>query len=314
MNPKKEKVLVTDSVHECLIQGLESDGFEVIYDANIPRSDVLKEIDQYIGIVINSRMFMDRDMIDRAHKLRWISRLGSGKEIIDLEYCKEKKVAVITSPEGNANAVGEHALGMLLGVMNKIFLGDKRVRNFDWRREENRGMELEGKTVGIIGFGHTGRRFAEKLCGFDVEVLAYDKYKTNYVENLDFLKESSLDEVQRRSDIISLHVPLTAETAKMIDVSFLQRCKPGLILVNTSRGSVINTMDLIHALEEGQLAGAALDVFENEKPSTMKEDEREMYRRLFAFENTLFTPHVAGWTIESKRKLAETILRKIRNL
>ena len=286
----------------------------MIYDTQISLDDVYETLPDLVGIIINSRITMDRRMIDAGKQLGFIARLGSGKEIIDIPYAQEKGVAVYTSPAGNANSVAEHAMGMLLMLLNKMKLGDNRVREFEWKREENRGVELEGKTIGIIGYGHTGQRMAEKLRGFNVKIMAYDKYKKHFGDDTRYLHECTLDEVIAGSDIITLHVPLTKETTGMVNASFLEACQQGLILINTSRGRVVETQALIDALESGHLAGAALDVFENEKPASMDADEKSMYRKLFSFENTVFTPHVAGWTHESKRKLAEIVLQKIRGL
>ncbi|MDX1685147.1 MAG: NAD(P)-dependent oxidoreductase [Saprospiraceae bacterium] len=314
MKSERPEILITDAVHDCLIEGLEKEGYKVRYDTEISPGEVKGILHRFEGIVISSRMIMDKKMIENGRRLKFIARLGSGKEIIDLDHAAKKGISVITSPEGNANAVAEHVIGMLLTLMNKIHIGDRNVRNFIWKREENRGTELEGKTVGIIGFGHTGSKVAEKLGSFNVKVLAYDKYKKHFADDLRYVEETSLEDVQARSEILSLHVPLTKETTGMVNGSFLESCKKGLILVNTSRGHVVNTMDLILSIESEHLAGAALDVFENEKPATMTQEEKEMYQRLFRLDNTLLSPHVAGWTFESKRKLAETVLDKIRRL
>lgn len=314
MKSQKPKVLITDGVHPLLIEGLQSDGFDIVYDTEVTPDEVQRTLASYTGIVINSRMHMTREMIDAGENLRFIARLGSGKEIIDLDYAAEKHVAVITSPEGNANAVAEHAMGMLLTLMNKILIGDRRVRAFFWDREDNRGMELEGKTVGIVGYGHTGRKLSEKLSSFDVKVLAYDKYKKHFADDIRYVHETGLKELQSESDIISLHVPLTNETEGMVDTPFLSECKKGVFLINTSRGGVVKTPDLISALESKHVAGAALDVFENEKPGTMSDPEKAMYEKLFSLDNTVLTPHVAGWTHESKYKLAEVVLQRIRRL
>lgn len=314
MKSKRGKVLITDGVHPLLIEGLETDGFSVDYDTKIEMPEIRRRIHNYVGIVINSRILMDREMIDLNHDLCFIARLGSGKEIIDIPYAEERGIAVITSPEGNANSVAEHVLGMILNLLNKIQLGDQRVRKFHWNREANRGIELEGKTIGIIGFGHTGTKVAEKLSGFGVKILVYDKYRKHFGDEFRSVEESELGQVLEESDIITLHVPLTEETLGMVDAAFLKRCKSGMFLINTSRGMVVDTKALIDALDRQHLAGAGLDVFENEKPEMMNSGEKRMYERLFSFENTVFSPHVAGWTHESKRKLAQTVLDKIRGL
>jgi D-3-phosphoglycerate dehydrogenase len=307
----KGKVLVTDSVHNVLIEGLQNAGFFVDYNVSIGREEVKTVIDQFVGIVVNTRMYMDKEMMDLAPQLKFIARVGSGLDIIDQVYARSIGIHVISSPEGNCNAVAEHALGMLLSLSNNLHQGDREVRNFKWQREKNRGWELEGKTIGIIGYGHTGRSFAKKLSGFDVNVLAYDKYKKHFADETRYVDEVTLERLKEGSDVISLHVPLTSETRRMIDESFLNSCKTGVLILNTSRGGVVDTAALIGAMEAKNVGGAALDVFENEKPHTMSAEEKKMYEKLFSFDNSIYSPHVAGWTVESKRKLAEILLRKI---
>ena len=306
------KVLVTDSVHANLINGLENDGFNVHYDKNISREKVRQILLDYHGIVINSRMIMDQGMIDAAPNLKFIARLGSGMEIVDIPYAQSKNIALHRCPEGNADAVAEHAIGMILSLLNNLPLADQEVRRFEWNREKHRGVEIGGKVVGVIGFGETGSRFARKLSGFDVKVLAFDKYKKHFASDIRYVEEVHLEKVIESSDIISLHIPLTPETKGMVDKTFIERCKKGVILINTSRGKVVNTADLLDGLERGQVRATGMDVFENEKPATMSDEEHTMYERLFAQPNTIFSPHVAGWTIESKIKLADILLDKIR--
>lgn len=305
-------VLVTDSVHANLINGLETDGFNVHYDKNISREKVRQILLNYHGIVINSRMIMDQSMIDAAPNLKFIARLGSGMEIVDIPYAQSKNIALHRCPEGNADAVAEHAIGMILSLLNNLPLADQEVRRFEWNREKYRGIEIGGKVVGVIGFGETGSRLARKLSGFDVKVLAFDKYKKHFASDIRYVEEVHLEKVIESSDIISLHIPLTPETKGMVDKTFIERCKKGVILINTSRGKVVNTADLLDGLERGQVRATGMDVFENEKPATMSDEEHTMYERLFAQPNTIFSPHVAGWTIESKIKLADILLDKIR--
>ena len=307
----KGKVLITDNVHPLLIEGLEKAGFVVHMDTAISRKEVMDIIPGFSGIVVNTRMFMDKEMMNLGTGLRFIARVGSGLDIIDLDYARQKGIEVISSPEGNCNAVAEHAVGMLLSLTNNLRRADREVRNFKWHREANRGWELEGKTIGIIGYGHTGSSLAKKLMGFDVKILAFDKYKKHFAHETRYVHEVTLEKLKEGSDVISLHVPLTSETRRMIDESFLDSCKTGVLILNTSRGAVVETRALIRALDSGKVGGAALDVFENEKPETMGAEEREMYAKLFSLNNTVFSPHVAGWTVESRRKLAEILLRKI---
>ncbi len=306
------KVLVTDDVHPLLLSGLASDGYEVDYFPNCTLQEVFEMIAPYRGIIINSKIIVDKKLIDLAPHLTFIGRLGSGLDIIDLPYAAAKGISVISAPEGNRNAVAEQALGMLLALMNNICRADKEVRQRLWNRETNRGLELSGRTVGIIGCGHTGFAFLNKLSGLGVQVLAYDKYKSYYLEPSQYARESSLEEIQARAEIISLHLPLTEETHHFINDQFINQCQNKVILINTSRGKVVSTATLLKGLDSGQIVGAALDVFENEKPETYSKEEQEQYSKLFERQNVILTPHIAGWTLESKQKIADIVLSRIR--
>ena len=305
------RVLITDYVHPILITGLRDLGYFVHYIPEIEREQVLDWIHNCAGIVINTKTVADADLIVAAQALKWIARLGSGLDIIDLHAAQSRGIIVISTPQANANAVAEHVFGMLLCLMRNIAIADGEVRQGLWNREKNRGRELRGKTVGVIGFGHTGSAFASKFEGWDVRVMAYDKYKTHYTGNSFFIHESTLQEVLSSSDIISLHLPLTAETRQMVDPSFLSRCKPGAILLNSSRGKVLNTAALLEALQSGHVSGACLDVFENEKPDTYSRAEKVLYKTLASMDNVILTPHVAGWTFESKRRIAEQVVLEV---
>lgn len=306
-----KKVLITDGVHPLLINGLEEAGFHIDYHPKISLEKVREMIPPYSGIVINSKITMDKAMFDAAPKLEFVARLGSGMEIVDQVYAAEKGVAVHSAPEGNCNAVGEHALGMLLALANNLVRSDQEVRQKIWNREANRGYEIMGKTVGIIGFGHTGSRFAKKLSGMEVEILAYDKYKKDYAANLTYVKESTLEEIIQKADLLSLHLPLTAETYHYVDDAFVKKMQKPFVLINTSRGTCVDTQALLDGLASEKVIGACLDVFENEKTGTFTQEETEIYNRLYQYPNVILSPHVAGWTTESKRKLAEVLLHKI---
>ena len=306
-----ETILVTDDVHPILLAELQNAGYEIDYKPDISLESVRKIIKQYYGIIINSKIKMDKEMFLSAKKLKFIGRLGSGLDIIDLEEAKHRKVDVYSAPEGNRNAVGEHAMGMLLSLLNNLCRSDREVRNQIWNREKNRGMELMGKTVGIIGYGNTGSRFVKKLSGFDVNVLIYDKYKNHYVKDLRYAQETDLLTIQSQADIISFHIPLTSETNQLINKEFLSKCKKGVILINTARGKIASLSDIVESLETGQLGGACLDVFENEKPYTFSKSEAKIYQRLYQMDNVILSPHVAGWTIESKEKIARVLINKI---
>jgi D-3-phosphoglycerate dehydrogenase len=306
------RVLITDDCHALLINGLEEMGWMVDFEPNISPDETKDRITAYEGLVINSKILVNREFLDKAVQLQFVARLGSGMEIVDREYAAEKGVKVWSSPEGNRNAVAEQALGMLLGLANHLPRADREVRQNIWKREANRGWELKGKTLGIIGFGHTGSQFARKLAGMEMRVLAYDKYKPEgFAAEMSWVSESNLAQIQADADVISLHLPLTSETRHFVDQSFLQRCKRGFVLINTARGKNVHTEDLVLSLESGQTGGACLDVFENEKPETFTEKEREWYKRLHQMENVVLSPHVAGWTHESKKLLAEILLQKI---
>lgn len=310
----KGKILITDSVHPLLIEGLEQFDCPCDYLPAITTKEVAAVIGNYIGLIINSKIKVDQSLLDKAGALKFIGRLGSGMEIVDLEYAKKKGVATLRSPEGNRNAVAEHAMGMLLALYNNMRQGDRQVRAFHWDREGNRGMELEGKTIGIIGFGHTGRAFAEKLVGWNVEVLAYDKYLKDYCTDLNHVKEAQLQEIYAHADVLSIHIPLTPETKHLVSDGFLEQFAKTIVLINTSRGRIVDTEYLIKMLKSDKLKGACLDVFENEKTASYTEAERLMYEEFFHLDNTILSPHVAGWTHESKRKLAEVLLNKIESV
>ncbi len=304
-------VLITDDVHPLLVEGLKAMGYAVVYRPDITWSEVKSIIWDFGGIVVNTKTKMTREMMEAGSKLKFIARLGSGLDIIDLEEAKTRGIAVLRSPEGNANAVAEHVIGMILAYNNKMLQGDREVRNFIWQREKNRGKELENSTVGIVGFGHVGSRLAEKLTGLNVKVLVYDKYRQQISKQFPFVNEVSYERLLEASDYISFHVPLTQETLYMMRKETFEKCKPGAVIINTSRGKVVRMTDLLEALEGGLIGGACLDVFENEKPATMTPEECKLYQRLYERNDVILTPHVAGWTVESKRKIAEVLLDKI---
>ncbi|NNE30062.1 MAG: hypothetical protein HKN16_10510 [Saprospiraceae bacterium] len=305
------KVLVTDGVHEILLEKLKEENFEVVYSPKISLEEVRDQIQDFTGLIINSKILVDEDLLKRAPKLKWIGRLGSGIEIIDFSATKNHGIAVESCPEGNRNAVAEHMLGMLLSLLNHLPRIDKEVRDEFWDREGARGEELIGKTVGLIGFGNTGRSFATKLQGMGVEVLAYDKYFPHFEDHFPFVKSVQLKVIQQKADIISLHLPLTLETKGYVDSEFIGKCKNRFILLNSSRGACVKTQDLVEGLENGKCRGACLDVFENERPAAYNKVESLLYQRLFSLSNVMLSPHVAGWTKESKYKLGLILFEKL---
>jgi D-3-phosphoglycerate dehydrogenase len=305
------KVLITDDVHPLMIEGLQLRGYETDFQPDISLEVVKHSIHHYEGLIINSKILVDKDLLDRATQLTFVARLGSGMEIVDKPYAAAKGVAVFSSPEGNCNAVAEHALGMLLAFANNLVRSDREVRNFDWQREKNRGFELRGRTIGVIGFGHTGSTFASKLIGLGMDILVYDKYKTNYTTAFPYVKEVRLEQLQAEADIISFHLPLTTEVIHFMNDDFLNKCKSDLVVINTSRGKVIDTEVLLKGLKNKKISGACLDVFENEKVGTFSEIERSLYTELYGFDQVILSPHIAGWTQESKQQLSQILLEKI---
>jgi len=307
----KKKVLITDYVHPILINGLNEKGYDVSYEPDFQPEELNDILPSLYGIVINSKIKMTAERIDLAETLKFIGRLGSGLEIIDLKYAAKRAVHVFNSPEGNRNAVAEHALGMLLCLSNNLIKSDREVRQKIWKREENRGFEISGMTVGILGFGNTGQSFARKLSGWTLDCVYCDPYVLNVSEDFAYIRNVSLDQLLQDSDIISLHLPLTPETSGMVNKDFIKACKQGIIIINTSRGSVVNTADLIWGLKEKYIKGACLDVFENEKPHNFTSEEHQLYNELYSMDNTVLSPHIAGWTAESLRKIAEVLLLKV---
>jgi len=306
------KILHLDSNHPLLWEQLQQAGFENHEDFSSSKEIIESKIQEYQGIVIRSRFKIDKSFLDKATNLQFIARVGAGLESIDCEYAIQKGIQLISAPEGNSNAVGEHTLGMLLSLMNKLNRADKLVREGKWIREGNRGFELEGKTVGLIGYGNMGKSFAKKLKGFDVRVLFYDILENIGDENA---RQVSLQELQEQTDVLSLHIPWTPATDKMINTHFINQFAKPIWFVNTSRGKNVITDDIVTALESGKILGAGLDVLEYENLSFenlfLDEQKPNAYTYLLASDKVLLTPHIAGWTFESHQKLAQVIVDKI---
>jgi D-3-phosphoglycerate dehydrogenase len=309
------KVLLIDNVHPIIPKTLIREGFEIIDAINFSRSQIISILNDACGLIIRSRIIIDSEIIDAAPQLKFIARVGAGMESIDTEYCKSKGIICLNSPEGNRDAVGEHATGMLLSLLNKLNKVDSEVKSGIWLREENRGTELGNKTVGIIGYGNTGSSFARKISGFGCRVISYDKYKTEYTDG--FTTEVSLQTIFDESDILSLHVPLTEETYYMIDDEFIKQFSKNLYLINTARGTVVKTSALVNAIKSGKITGAGLDVLEYEE-SSFEETKSLLEIKDFNFltkcDNVMLSPHIAGWTVESKIKLAQVLVDKIKML
>ncbi|WP_109851263.1 2-hydroxyacid dehydrogenase [Aquimarina sp. AU58] len=308
------KILHLDTNHPLLLNQLTTAGFENDEDYTSTKEEIQSKIHNYSGIIIRSRFKIDKIFLDKAKNLKFIGRIGAGLENIDIQHAEKLGVKLFNAPEGNRNAVGEHALGMILSLFNKLNNGDHSVRNGQWLREEHRGVELDGKTVGIIGYGNMGRAFAKKLRGFAVEVICYDI--KDDVENSD-ATQVELDELFEKTDVLSLHTPETPKTISMIDTTFINKFKKPFWLINTARGKSVVTKDLVKGIEEGKILGAGLDVLEYEKSSfenlfTSENDMPKEFTKLLKMNNVILSPHVAGWTVESKEKLAQTIVDKIK--
>ncbi len=305
----QEKIIITAPVNQPLITAFEAKGFQVIYEPSISYKGLALIVNQASGLVATTRIRIDKPIIDKAEQLKWIGRLGSGMELIDEVYAKEKNIQCFSTPEGNRQAVAEHVLGLILNLNNNLTKSYLEVKQHNWLRNENRGIELMGKTVGIIGYGNNGEALAKLLQPFNVTVLAYDKYRFGFAK--DYIKEASLEQVCKYSDVISLHIPLTEETHHMVNADFFNLVEQKPLLINACRGKVIHTPSLIQALKDKKIRAAGLDVLENESLDTHNAVEQTELEWLLSQPNVIITPHIAGYSNEASCKMGEVLLKKL---
>lgn len=303
------KVVFLDTVHSCLEHSLIHHGFTCIHKYNESISEMQDELKEAFGIVIRSRISIDKTFLKIAENLKFIARSGSGLENIDLMECEKRHIQVISSPEGNADAVGEHCLALLLALANNITQANRSVRNLTWEREKHRGFELKGKTIGIIGYGHMGKAFAKRLIGLECNVIAHDKYLKNFSDP--FAREVELETLFQDADVVSIHLPLSSETMGYVNAQFLEKFKKNIVLLNTARGNHVIAKDLIDSLQTGKVTHCGLDVLPFESTSLESINPSPEFEQLIEFENVIFTPHVAGWTRESYEKLSRVLADKI---
>ena len=302
-----EKILIIDDLHPAFAEKATALGFEVDDRPLITRAETLAIIKDYVGIAVRTKFRIDQELFDVAPNLKFVARAGAGLDNIDVAIANERNIQLINAPEGNRDAVGEHAIGLLLALMNNFRNADAEIRNGVWNRESNRGYELKGKTVGIIGYGFMGQQMARKLAGFEVNVIAYDKYKTGF--GSEYAREVSMEEIVKHSDVLSLHIPLTKETKQMVNDEYFFHFKKPIFFINTARGEIVNTSAVLKNIKNGKILGAGLDVLEAEKFPILA--EQTWFEDLKANGKVILTPHVGGWTFESYRKISEVLAEKL---
>lgn len=310
INVNKKRILIVDALHPIFKERAINLGYEVDDMPNISREETLAIVEGYHGIAVRTKFSIDKEILEKGNQLQFVARAGAGLDNIDVDFAKTKGIQLINAPEGNSDAVGEHAMAMLLSLLNNIEKGNQEIRNGVWDREGNRGVGLKDKTIGLIGYGHMGQSFAQKLTGFGVRILAYDKYKTGFSDSL--VTEVSMEEIVKHVDILSLHIPLTKETRGMVNEEYLFHFRRPIYFINTARGEIVETQALLNALQSGKILGAGLDVLEVEK--FPKLGESTWFESLRSNKKVILTPHVGGWTRESYVKISEVLADKLQNL
>jgi len=303
-----KKILIADDLHPAFKEAAEKLGYESHDMPHISRAEALDIIGDYSGIAIRTKFLIDKELIDAGVNLKFIARAGAGMDNVDEEYAQSKGIVCINAPEGNRDAVGEHVMGMLLNLLNNLRNGDQEIRNGIWDREKNRGWELKGKTVAIIGYGNNGKSLAQKLSGFEVNVIAYDKYKTGFSDL--YVAEVSMEQIVKHADVLSFHIPLTRETRQLFNEEYLFHFKKPIIVLNASRGEIVNTQTIVDGLRNGKISAAGLDVLEVEKFPALS--EQPWFNELKANNKVILSPHVAGWSVESYRKISEVLVEKLK--
>ncbi len=307
-----KKCLIVDSMHKSLFPLLEETGWDYDYMPEITREEIKKKLQGYIGLIVRSKTFVDRDLLGENPTVKFIGRAGAGIDNLDVNFLESKGIAILHAAEGNRDAVGEFTVGLLLSLMRNIPKADQEVKRTVWDREGNRGTEVMGKTIAIIGYGNMGKAFAKRIAGFGCKVLAYDKYKTGFTDG--FCCEANMESIFAEADILSLHIPLTEETRMMVDHTYLHRFKKNIILINTARGEIVPLSALAEAIKTGKVVGAALDVLENEKLNKFTTLQQQSFNYLISHTNVIFTPHIAGWTFESHEKINVALVSKMKTL